>query len=185
MHVQTSGAIKSPQQRATSTKCRDPATMWRDTCTASHCEQAAIECCFRFSTQKFLRTQREPRDTRHPACAPHEKPLSASFLHRIWQDRHPSRDQGPLGAFSRAQKALSLPMASSQKKYTARVCKHCHNLSYGLPTADWGWRLPSLETLTGCKRKSIHKVARGGRNSLRMTYLECESSRNKYKLHRR
>lgn len=52
--------------------------------------------------------------------------------------RPETHNQSPLGAFRRAQKALSSPVASSQKKHTARVGKHCHNLSYGLPTADRG-----------------------------------------------
>lgn len=75
------------------------------------------------------------------------------------------------------KKPLSSATASSQKEHTARVCKHCHNLSYALPTAAAGLKTALLRnTLARCKRNSIRKVATGARNSLRMTHSECEGS---------
>lgn len=50
----------------------DPTTAWRDTCTASLCERAAIERCRRFSTQKSSspghKGNQETPDTRRAAA---------------------------------------------------------------------------------------------------------------------
>lgn len=91
----------------------DPATAWRDTCTASLCERAATERRLRFSTQKFSspghKGNHETPDTRRARSTSSPSVPPDAFLRRIWQDRHPSqgetRGQGPLGAFTRAQKA--------------------------------------------------------------------------------
>lgn len=106
----------------------DPATAWRDTCTASLCERAATEHRIRFSTQKFSRprTQREPRDTRHPACAPHKQPLSASrrlsppHLARSSPVARGNARPGSVGSFHPRTKSLFLRPWPAHKRSTQR-----------------------------------------------------------------
>lgn len=81
-------------------------------------------------------TQREPRDTRHPACLPHEKPLSASFLYRIWQDRHQSRN-ARLGSVRRFQ-----PCTKSSFFAYGELTKAVHSEGLHVITFQTGFRQP-------------------------------------------
>lgn len=144
------------------TKCRDPATVSSDTCTASLCEQASPPASH-FPPQEFVpRTQREPPDTRHPA--PHQKSpqclLSPSHLARSSAVPRPGvREQ-----LSDAHRKLFLRPWPADKRRTQRGSANtvitCHA---GFRQPIGGEDCPSL----GCQTTSIHRVATGGGRSSR------------------
>lgn len=117
----------------------DPATAWRDTCTASPCERASHFPPKKFSSPGHKGNHETPdtrraRRTSSPSVPPDR--LSPPHLARsspVARGKRAARVRWELSPAHK--KPLSSATAGSQKEHTARVRKHCHNLSYALPTA--------------------------------------------------